>query len=289
MILVTGATGTVGSEVLAQLLAVGAEVRVLARDPARARAVAGAAEIVRADLARPDTLGAAFAGVERAFLLSSGPDLATLDGNAIEAAARAGVKHVVLLSAAGAELDPGSQIGRWHRVGEQKLLASGMAWTLLRPGMFASNALGWAETIKEHGMVFAPVHFERRFAPIDPRDIGAVAVKALTSSRHEGEAYTLTGPEALTVNDQLDRIGAALGRTLVYNPVPERAARARMLRSGMPEIMVSAILEQWALVASGRGAEISFAVQEILERPPATFDVWLARNLEQFPSGSDTP
>ena len=69
----------------------------------------------------------------------------------------------------------------------------------------------------------------------------------------------------------------ALGRTLVYNPVPERAARARMLRSGLPEILVSAILEQWALVASGRGAEISFAVQEILERPPATFDVWLAR------------
>jgi len=282
MILVTGATGNIGGEVLKQLLEVGAPVRVLARDPAKAAAKLGAAvTVVRGDLDAPETLGPAFAGVTKAFVLSTGPELARLDGNAIDAARAAGVAHVVTLSVLGAEIEPGLQLARWHRESEKKLEASGLAWTFLRPGAFASNALGWIPMIKAQGVVYSPAG-EGKSAPIDPRDIAAVAVKALTSPGHEGKAYTLTGPELLSTGEQVAKIGAAIARPLRFVDVPPQAARDGMLKAGMHPLLVDALLELMAAVRTGHGATISPAVATVLGRPARTFDAWVHDHAAAF-------
>ncbi len=282
MILVTGATGNIGGEVVKQLLEAGAPVRVLARDPAKAAAKLGAAvAVVRGDLDAPETLAAAFAGVTKAFVLSTGPDLARLDGNAFDAAKAAGVAHVVSLSVLAAEIDPNLLLGRWHGESEKKLEASGLAWTILRPGAFASNVLAWIPSIKAQGVVYSPTG-EGKNAPIDPRDIAAVAVKALTSPGHEGKAYTLTGPELLSAGEQVAKIGAAIGRPLRFVDAPPEAARAGMLKSGMPPLLVDALLELMAQVRAGQTALISPAVAEVLGRPARTFDAWLHDHAAAF-------
>jgi uncharacterized protein YbjT (DUF2867 family) len=282
MILVTGATGTVGSEVVKQLLEAGAPVRVIARDPAKAAAKLGSAvDVVRGDLGAPETLGAAFAGVSKAFVLSTGPDGPRLEGNAFDAAKKAGVAHVVDLSVFGAASERGTTIDRWHRESEKKLEASGLAWTFLRPGAFASNALMWIPSIKAQGAVFSPAG-EGKMTPIDPRDIAAVAVKALTTPGHEGKAYPLTGPEALSTAEQVAKIAAAIDRPLRFVDVPPAAAREGMLKAGMPALLADALLEFMALARAGHGATITTTVADVLGRPARTFDAWLRDHVAAF-------
>jgi len=281
MILVTGATGTVGSEVVEQLVAAGARVRVLARDPAKAAKFGPSVEVVRGDLTKPETLDAAFAGVEKAFLLATGPELVQLEGNALAAAKKASVKHIVKLSASGIAREPELQLRRWHREGEEQLKASGLAWTILLPGNFDSNALGWAHSIKAQGMVF---HLSGNgpSAPIDPRDIAAVAVAALTQPGHEGKAYTLTGPEALTTAEQVQIISAALGKPLQAIDAPEAAARGGMLGQGMPEALVDAVIELMVLIKAGLGGTLTSTVDEVLGRKGRTFEAWVKDNVAAF-------
>jgi uncharacterized protein YbjT (DUF2867 family) len=281
MILVTGATGTVGSEVVEQLLAAGHPVRVLTRHPGKAARFASRVEIAQGDLANPGSLTAAFAGVDKAFLLATGLEIPQLEGHAIEAAKAASVKHVVKLSAAGAELDPGIALGRWHRESEKHLEASGMAWTILRPGSFDSNALSWAGTIKEKGMVFH-VTGNGKVTPIDPRDIAAVAVAALTQPGHEGKIYEMTGPESLTTAEMVAKISKALGKPIQAIDTPEAGARAGMLAQGMPHQLVEAILEMMALVRGGFRDKPTPVVEEVLGRPPRPFDAWLQEHLTAF-------
>jgi uncharacterized protein YbjT (DUF2867 family) len=281
MILVTGATGNVGGEVVKQLLEAGAPVRVLARDPAKAAKLGAGVSVVRGDLAAPETLGPAFAGVTKAFVLSTGPDLARLAGNAVDAAKKAGVAHVVLLSVLGAEFEPSFELGRWHRESERKLEASGLAWTFLRPGSFASNALSWVSSIKAQGVVYSP-YGEGKSAPIDPRDIAAVAVKALLAPGHEGKAYSLTGSAAITTGEQVAKISAAIGRPLRFVDVPPEAARDGMLEAGMHPLLVDALLELMARVRAGHGATVSTAVADVLGRPARTFDAWLHDHVAAF-------
>jgi uncharacterized protein YbjT (DUF2867 family) len=281
MILVTGATGTVGSEVVEQLLAAGHPVRVLTRHPEKAARYASHVEIAQGDLANPESLTAAFAGVDKVFLLATGPDLAKLEGHAVEAAKNAGVKHIVKLSAAGAELDPGIALGRWHRESEKHLEKSGLHWTILRPGSFASNALGWAGTIKDKGMVFH-VTGNGKVTPIDPRDIAAVAVAALTTPGHEGKIYELTGPDSLTTAEMVEKISKAIGKPIKAIDTPEAAARSGMLAQGMPHVLVEAILEMMALVRGGFRDRPTPVVEEVLGRPARTFDAWLQEHLTAF-------
>lgn len=281
MILVTGATGTVGSEVVEQLLAAGHPVRVLTRNPGKAAKYASKVEIAQGDLANPETLTAAFAGVDRVFLLATGPELAKLEGHAIEAAKKASVKHIVKLSAAGAELDPGIALGRWHRESEKHLEGSGLAWTILRPSSFDSNALSWAGMIKDKGTVFH-VTGNGKVTPIDPRDIAAVAVAALTLPGHEGKIYEMTGPESLTTAEMVAKISKAIEKPLQAIDTPEAGARAGMLAQGMPLVMVEAILELMALVRGGFRDKPNLVVEEVLGRPARTFDAWLQDHVTAF-------
>jgi uncharacterized protein YbjT (DUF2867 family) len=285
MILVTGATGNIGSVVLERLAEVGQKVRVLARDPAKLAGklekFGGTIEVVKGDLASPETLDAAFAGVDKAFVVATGPELPELAGNAFDAAKKAGVKHIVFVSSWTTVNEPGTQIGRWHVEAEAKLKASGVAWTILQPGAFASNTLWWAKSIKEQGAIFLPTG-DGKTVPIDPRDIADVAVMALTSPGHENKEYLLTGPEALSAPEQLAKIGAAIGRPLRFVDVPPDAAREGMLKAGRPEVMVNAMLEAMTLVRAGRGSWVISTVERLLGRKARTFDDWLESNVEAF-------
>ncbi|MDI1446868.1 SDR family oxidoreductase [Polyangium sp. 6x1] len=277
----TGATGKVGGAVLAQLVEAGQRVRALVRDPAKLGEIGGKVEVVKGDLAKPETLDAAFAGVDKAFVLSTGADLPTLVGNAVDAAKKAGAKHIVFLSSSTAAEAYETQIGRWHIEAEAKIKASGLAWTMIQPGAFASNTLSWAGSIKSQGAVFQPTG-ENKVAPIDPYDIAAVAVKVLISPGHEGKSYVLTGPEALSAAEQVAKISAAIGRPIKFVDVTEDAAREGMVRAGLPEVFIRAILEAHAMVRAGHGGAITTTVEELLGRKARTFDAWLMRHVKAF-------
>ena len=231
MILVTGATGNVGGKLVQELLALGQPVRVFVRNEAKAAHLGAQVERAVGDLDKPETLAAALQGVDALFLNTGGFGTQQ-DENAITAAKQAGVRHVVKLSTYGAG-EPMYQIDRWHHAKEQVLLDAGLPWTMLRPGQFMSNTLQWAGMIKGQGTVYAPGG-EGKVAPIDPRDIAAVAAVALTQPGHTEQAYQLTGPELLTVGEQVQIIASLLGKPLQYVDIPLSVAACQLGASVPP-------------------------------------------------------
>lgn len=281
MLLVTGATGNVGRELVDQLDAQGAEVRVLVRDPARAKGLPARVDRVVGDLDRAETLPAAFAGVDGFFLLTPGIGL---DGarNALAAARDAGVRRVVHLSSTNVLGDPMPAMGRWHHAREELVRASGLAATVLRPGGFMSNALDWLPTIRAGGYVLDPAG-PGRHAPIDPADIAAVAALALTGDGHAGRAYALTGAETFTVTEQVAVLARTLGRQLTVRPVAtaEEAVRFRFPH-GAPPALADAVVEGFALMRADTVGFRTGEVRRLLGREPATFADWCARNAHRF-------
>ncbi len=266
MILITGATGTVGRQLVAELVTGGAGVRALSRTPAQAGLPAGV-EVVAGDLGRPETLGAALEGVEQVFLLSGGPEGPSHDTNLIGAAKQAGVAHVVTLSVLGAGHGADDPITRWHLAGERAVAASGMAWTVLRPGAFMSNALMWAPTIKTQDAIYAPFA-QAKTAAIDPADIAAVAARALTEPGHENKTYPLTGPELLCSADQVETLSAALGRPLRLVDVPPEAAQAAMVEGGMPAELADAVIASMAQAGTDHAMAVLPTVEEVTGAGP---------------------
>jgi uncharacterized protein YbjT (DUF2867 family) len=281
-ILVTGITGQIGGELAKLLVAADAEVRGLTRDPSKARMAPAGTKLVQGDLEDPSTLGAAFAGADRAcFVASAGPRLERLGTHFLDAAKRAGVRHVVIVSSAAVLIEPRPAIGRWHLELETRVEASGLAWTILRPGPFASNAWRWAAMIRSQGTVFQP-YGDARTAPIDPRDIASVAFSALTTPNHEGKRYTLTGPELVSVREQVHQMAKVLGKSLRFVDVPEDGARKSMLGVGMPEIMVDGILELIRANAEGRASLQTTTVREVTGREARTFNEWVRDHAATF-------
>jgi (4-alkanoyl-5-oxo-2,5-dihydrofuran-3-yl)methyl phosphate reductase len=281
MILVLGATGTTGGEVARQLIAAGERPRLLVRNPDKARALFGdRAEIVRGDLDDAASLDAAMKGVDHLYLMAVGLDQVTLEGHAVDAARRAGVKHVVKLSVIGADA-PQITFAKWHAAAEKKLTDSGLGWTMLRAGNFMSNSLGWADTIRSQGAFYQPTG-TGRWAAIDPADIGAVAVAALTTPGHEGKAYTLTGPESMDAAGYAAVLSKATGKPVTFVDVPPDAARDAMLKSGMPAGYVDALLDLLAVMKAGHTDAVSGDVERVLGRKPGTFAAWAARNKAAF-------
>lgn len=282
MILVTGASGNVGREVVAQLLDAGHRVRALARDPAKVRAaVRQDVDVIRGDLGDPATLDAALRDVERVFSLSTGPDLGVHEANLAAAARRAGSTRVVKLSVIGAGSGFDNAIVRWHEAGEKAFRESGLAWTFVRPGMFMSNALGWIPSIRAQGQVFLP-QGQGKMAPVHPRDIASVSVAALTKEGHEGKSYSLTGGEALSAGEMVAVLSEVLGRSLEYVATTEDVARNGMLKAGMPALVVDALLQWTAGARAGESAQPLSTVQEILGREPMTWRTWAMENAAAF-------
>lgn len=273
MILVTGATGTIGSDVVRLLAQRGEEVRAMTRNPSRMGGQPGV-EVVFGDFDEPASLATAAAGASTLFLLAGpGPSQAGHDVSMLDAARAAGVTRVVKLSAIGTGEPDSARVGMWHRPGEEAVRASGMAWTILRPSSFASNVLRWAGPIRA-GDPVPNTTGDGRQGVIDPRDVAAVAVTVLISPRHGGRTYTLTGPELLSVPDQAAQLGAVLGRVIDTVDVAPDAVRAQMLASGMDPAFVDVVLDGAAFVRDGGNAVLTDDVHRLLGRPPASFRTW---------------
>jgi len=287
MLLVTGATGHVGRELVRELDARGAAFRVLVRDPARAAGLPDRAERVIGDLDRPATLAAAMDGVERLFLLVPGIGIEHTE-HAVAAARAAGVRHVVYLSSYAVIGDPVPAMGRWHREREELIRASGIPATFLRPGGFMTNAFDWLPTLRAGGYVLDPVG-PGRAAPIDPADIAAVAAVTLTEGGHEGEQYLLTGGETFTVAEQVQILAKATGRDIEIRAVatPAEAVRFRYPH-GAPQALADALIEGLTLMRADTVGVRTDTVRRLLGRAPGTFADWCARNAAAFP-GPETP
>jgi uncharacterized protein YbjT (DUF2867 family) len=253
MILITGATGTIGSEVLRLLTGRGHAVRAMSRKGSGPHAV-------QADFDDPASLDRAAAGVDSLFLLTA-PAIPTPhhDLAMLEAAQAAGVTRVVKLSAigTGARFE-GHTVGAWHVPGEEAVRASGMVWTILRPSSFASNVLRQNPIMNMTG--------KARQGVVDPRDVAAVAVEALTAPLHSGRTYTLTGPELLSVPDQARQLSEILGHPVTTTDVAP---------SGMDRAIATSI--GWA--RAGHNEVLTDDVARVLGRAPSTFATWARDHL----------
>jgi len=288
MILVTGATGTVGREVVKQLVEAGQEVRALTRDPGRDAGLGAEVKLVGGDLGRPETLPAVVAGADKVFLLSGGgPETPLHDANLALAALEGGVRHIVKLSIIGAEYGFDDLVSTWHLAGERTLRQvgarpGGPAWTFLRPGEFMSNARLWAAPIKGRGMVFWS-NVEPRVAVIDPRDVAAAAVTALTSPGHESKTYRISGPEALSVPDRVEKISKALGKAIRLVEVPVADSRDAAARAGRQPLVVETTLGNLGREEFRRQAAKPLPTfEQMVGRAPRTFDEWVADNIDIF-------
>jgi uncharacterized protein YbjT (DUF2867 family) len=282
MILVTGATGHVGSELVAQLAASRHALRAMTRRPQAAR-LPDRVEVVAGDFDDPASLDAALRGVDRVFSMSAqavGSAAApTHDLALLSACRRAGVQRIVRLSVLdGGGADPRDPIVRWIGEIEGAVQSSGAAWTLLRPGRFMSNALAWIPMIRRGDDVHVPFA-TRPAASIDPADVAAVAALALTEDGHAGATYELSGPESLTPADEIRTLGELLGRPLRAIPMSAQATRDAMLRHGMPEAVVDAVTAQ---TESDRGTAVLPTVGQIVGRPARSFARWAEAHRDAF-------
>lgn len=290
MILVTGATGMTGGELVRQLAAASVPVRAFVRDAAKAAPLRLAGvEVFVGDLRQPETFAAALTGADRLFLLTPAePHQVEQQGRAVDAAQRAGVRHVVKLSALGAALDSPVSLGRWHAQTERQIEQSGMAWTHLRPHFFMQNTLGFAPSIIATGRFYAPLR-DGRIGLVDVRDVAAVAARVLTTAGHEGKAYDITGPEALSFHDLAARIAAAAGRPVTYVDVPPGEAEKTMIAAGMPAWMADALVGLYGIFAAGHASATTQVVEEITGAPARTFTAFVQEHAHVFTPAPPPP
>ncbi|MDA1359027.1 NAD(P)H-binding protein [Glycomyces luteolus] len=262
-VLVTGARGTIARHVIAQLLDTGRAVRAASRVPGATDLPKGV-EPVRVDFTAPETLTPALEGVEKVFLYAAHEGIDAF----VAAAQDAGVKHVVLLSSA-ASANPDNEIGRMHLAVERPLEASGIPWTFVRPAMFATNSLWWAESIRGEGVVRLP-YPDAPVNPIHERDIAEVAFAALTEDGHEGRTHVIDGPGHLTQRRQVELIGEAIGREIAVEELP-RAVAAEFLPESLLDMLASGSTETWGPTA-----------EAVTGRPARTFADWTADHADDF-------
>ncbi|MGK5732022.1 NAD(P)H-binding protein [Streptomyces sp. URMC 124] len=281
-IVVTGASGTVGSRVARLLVAAGCEVTSLTRDPARAADDGLAGRITGADLADGPGLARALAGADTVLMITFDPLRPAHDANLLAAAHAGGVRHVVKLSAL-AVTDPGAQdlITRWQRDCEELVRTSGLDWTLLRPRAFMSNTLGWAPSVRSRRAVRA-LYGTGRNSCIDPQDVAEAAARVLTRpGAHAGRAYALTGPQALSARDQTRRLAAVLEEPLRFEELTERQA-LEAWRARHPEPLALALLAGARRQHEGAKSGLADGVAQVTGRAPGTYEAWAARHAASF-------
>ena len=275
MILVLGATGNVGRELVGQLSERGQRVRaVVRRDDADLPA---GVEALRGDLGDTDSLAPALAGARAMFMLSGYPDRSEL----LQHGREAGLEHVVLLSASSAvNGTPENAVARYHMDSEADVRESGLGWTVLRPNSFFSNALRWRSQLANGDTVRLPFA-DVAVAANDPLDVAAVAAEALAHpDMHHEKTYRLSGPKPLLPGEQVEILGRALGRPLEFEAQDDESARAEMSESMPPEYVE-------AFFAFFRGGELDESkvhatVRDVTGREPRTFADWASAHADLF-------
>lgn len=283
MILVTGATGTVGSQVVRALIERGQELRVLARDPERARGLFGdAVELAPGDFADPPSIRAALAGVTELFLsCADDPRRVGWESDTIDAAVTAGVSRIVKLSSLVAE--PGAPVAfwDWHGRVEQHLREAEVNAVFLRSSFFMSNLLSAAEQVAREGRLYAPAG-KARIAMIDPRDVGEAAATVLTESGHDGKTLVLTGPEALTYAQVAGELSAATGRDIAFIDVPDEDAKQGMVEAGLPIFVAEQIVRIHAMARQGVAEQCTPTVEALIGTAPRPFARFARDHAHEF-------
>jgi uncharacterized protein YbjT (DUF2867 family) len=275
MILVSGATGNVGGALVRTLVEAGEEVRALTRSADHASLPAGV-EPVTGDLNHPATLSAALVDVRGVFLLAGYENMPGL----LAAIRGAGVRRVALLSSGCvADGDMSNAVVRYNALSEAAVRESGVAWTILRPSGFMSNALRWRPQLQAGDVVRVPFA-DVPIAAIDPRDLAAVAARVLTAEGHEGHSYMLTGPEPLLPADQVAVLAEVLGRDLRLEAQANEEARAEMSAVMAPEYVDA--MFSFFVDGTFDDSKVRPTVQEILGREPRTFEQWATAHADAF-------
>ncbi len=271
-VLVTGATGTVGSGLVGALRARGARVRALVRDVGKVEGLRRqGVEVALGDLDRPETLGPALEGVDRVYLLTwNGPTSVAQSHNLIEAAKRVGRPHIVRQ---GGHASRKSRIVRDHEAMDAELAGSGLPFTVLKPTWFMQNAMMAAGSVASEGVIWMPFK-DGRVGMVDTRDVVDVAAEVLTGNGHEGETYVLTGPASVSFHDLAAALSRELGKTVAYVSVPPDVGRQGLVSMGLPEWIADGFIELIEEFADGWGDHVTQDVKRVTGHP--------ARSIEAF-------
>jgi len=270
MILITGASGNVGREVVKQALAVGLQIRATFQSPAVAAKAPAGLEGVIMDYAKPETIRPALHGIDKIFLV--GPpvrDLPALEANFVKEVRAAGRKHIVKLSALGGRE---STFSSGHRDSEENIEASGLPYTFLSPNGFMQNLVNYnAGTIRSQN-AFYGCQGDGAVSIVDIRDIAAVAVIVLAATGHEGKSYALTGGEALTSEQVAEKISRVAGRKISYVDLQAAELKKGILSAGTPEWSADALLDLQRLYREGKASLVTDNVERLTGHKPITFD-----------------
>ncbi|MFD5557149.1 NAD(P)H-binding protein [Streptomyces sp. NPDC127068] len=280
MIVITGATGNVGRPLVAALAGAGERVTAVSRRPVADAGVAGVRSVA-ADLGDAASLRPALEGADALFLMVP-PDVLGGGGGpdeVVKAAVSSGVRKVVVLSSLINGTRPQARSHEVLRVWEEAVQGSGLDWTVLRPGSFATNTLAWADSVRAERTVYAPFG-EVALPVVDPDDLAAVAAMVLREEGHAGRVHELTGPAAVSPREQTAALGAALGIPLVFVELTRAQARARMVRF-LPEAVADGTLDVLGAPLPGE-RRVSPAVEALLGRAPGSFRAWADRVAAAF-------
>ena len=272
MILITGATGNNGVEVVKGLAAMGKSIRAMGRKkPEEDDALAAGVEHAVADFDDAGSLRRALAGVDRAFLVTpSSEKVEEQQLRFVGLAREAGVKHVVYLSQLHAKRDSPVRFLRYHAAVEEALATSGMAFTNLRPNLYMQGLLLFKQMIASQGKIAAPMG-QAPVSVVDVRDIAAVAVAALAKPGHEGKSYDITGPEGLTHAQMAEELSQTLGKPVAFENISGAAMREALLCFHMPEWQTDGLVEDYEHYSRGEATTLSTAVQDVTGLKPKTF------------------
>ncbi|MEO8068557.1 MAG: SDR family oxidoreductase [Flavobacteriales bacterium] len=278
--LITGATGNIGSLVTKRLIEAGERPSVFARDAKKALKLFGdLVEIRVGDLSASRTdLAKVFQGFDVLFLVNTGPDLGERDRTCALAAHDAGIQHLVKLSTL--DVSNGVGTGPWHARGEKAIRARGVPYTFIRTAAFMSNALSWADPIRDDGVLYSSTG-EGKIAFIHPDDIADVVVSALLHAEARNGSLVITGPKAMSYRAMASAIGEAIGKPIRYETLSDADALADAL-IWADRVYADALVDIWRAVREGRLATVSGGVQKALGRAPRSFGNWIGENVRCF-------
>jgi uncharacterized protein YbjT (DUF2867 family) len=276
-ILVTGSTGTVGSEVVKQLASSGQRIKAAVHTQNKADKFRdnNAIDIVNIDYNKPETVAAAFNNVDKLFLVTlPSPDMTDVSSNLVKEAKKDEIKHIVKLSVLGTDTEPETMLGRVHRQEEKLIEDSGLPYTFLRAGAFMQNFVTFfGKSIREQNAFYLPTE-EGKVGLVDARDIASAAVAILSGnhSQYENKAYGITGQEALSYSQAAEILSKELGRKISFVNISEESARKGMKDTGMmTDWLIDALLELYGIIRAGHAAQITSSIEDITGRKPILF------------------